>query len=182
MRVGHSVLERKAALRRRLLQARKSLSASQRQEKSRQVLDRCRRLPSFESASIICSFIGCGEEVDTSILVQQLLREGRRVAVPSQRAGTGRPAFSELFRWLDMTPNSLGIMEPDRCSVRLVSTDSIPLFLIPGVGFDEEGRRLGYGLGYYDQALFSHSKYRSLTTFQSLTTIFPWTQSSLKIA
>lgn len=153
MTVGHSVQERKTNLRRRLLQARKSLSARQRQEKSRLILDRCRRLPTFESAVIICTFIGCGDEVDTSALLRQLLREGRRVAVPSQRAGTNRPAFSELFRWQDLEPNSLGILEPDRDSFRLVSTASIPLFFIPGVGFDEDGRRIGLGLGYYDQAL-----------------------------
>ncbi len=153
MKFGHSVQERKTNLRRRLLQARKSLSARQRQEKSRLILDRCRRLPTFESAAIICTFIGCGDEVDTSALLRQLLREGRRVAVPSQRAGTDRPAFSELFRWQDLEPNSLGILEPDRDSFRLVSTASIPLFFIPGVGFDEDGRRIGLGLGYYDQAL-----------------------------
>jgi 5-formyltetrahydrofolate cyclo-ligase len=153
MEVGHSVQERKTNVRRRLLRARKSLPAHKRQEKSRRILDRCRRLPTFESAAIVCSFIGCGDEVDTSALLRQLLGEGRRVAVPSQRAGTDRPAFSELFRWQDLTPNSLGILEPDRESLRLLSTASIPLFFIPGVGFDEDGRRIGLGLGYYDQAL-----------------------------
>jgi 5-formyltetrahydrofolate cyclo-ligase len=153
MKVGHSVQERKTGIRRRLLRARKSLPARQRQEKSRRILDRCRRLPTFGSAAIVCSFIGCGDEVDTSPLVRQLLREGRRVAVPSQRAGTDGPAFSELFRWQDLTPNSLGILEPDRESINLLPTASIPFFFIPGVGFDEDGRRIGLGLGYYDQAL-----------------------------
>jgi 5-formyltetrahydrofolate cyclo-ligase len=153
MKVGHSVQERKTDVRRRLLSARKSLSAHQRLEKSRLILDLCRHLPSFESAAIVCSFIGCGDEVDTSDMLRQLLSEGRRIAVPSQRAGADGPAFSELFRWQDLTPNSLGILEPDRESLCLLPTASIPLFFVPGVGFDEGGRRLGLGRGYYDQAL-----------------------------
>jgi 5-formyltetrahydrofolate cyclo-ligase len=161
MRVGHSVQERKTDLRRRLRQARKSLSLPQRQEKSRRIIDRCRRLPFFAGATIVCSFIGRGDEVDTSILLRQLLREGRRVAVPSQRTGTGGQVFSELFRWQDLTPNSLGILEPHRDALRLVSTASIPLFFIPGVGFDEGGGRIGQGRGYYDQAL-SESSPRAL--------------------
>jgi 5-formyltetrahydrofolate cyclo-ligase len=153
MKVGHSVQERKTDIRRRLLRARKSLPARERQEKSRRILDRCQRLPAFESAPIICSFIGSGDEVDTSTLLRRLLGEGRRVAVPSQRAGTDAPAFSELLRWQDLTPNSHGILEPDRKFLHLLPTPSIPLFFIPGVGFDEGGRRIGLGLGYYDRAL-----------------------------
>ena len=51
-----------------------------------------------------------------------------------------------------MTPNHFGILQPPLETARLIPTAAIPLFLVPGLAFDPAGRRLGYGLGFYDRA------------------------------
>ena len=148
-----SVAKRKADLRRVLLQKRRHQSPGEKHRKSSEILQNCRSLDVIREAPLVCSYISFGEEVETESLVRSLLRERRRVAVPTQRTETGNPAFSEIRHWEELSPNSLGIMEPARDFLRLLTVDSIPLFLVPGVGFDLSGARLGYGLGFYDRGL-----------------------------
>ncbi len=143
----------KTALRVRLLETRRLLSAADRTLKSRRIWERCLALPFFRRPSLVCSYVGYGEEVQTGEGLQGLLNSGCRIAVPTQKDGRAVPSFAEIHAWEDLSPNALGILEPSAEVLRPVPTGQIPLFLVPGVGFDESGARLGYGLGFYDRAL-----------------------------
>lgn len=149
--------ERKTGLRRRLIAARRALTPAERRHRSQRIQERCRRLGPFRDADVISSFIGYGEEVETAEFLRALLDSGRRLAVPTQRAPGGEPSFSEIRSWGELHPNSLGILEPDEGSTRPLGVSSIPFFLIPGIAFDPAGRRLGYGMGFYDRALRGHA-------------------------
>jgi len=144
----------KVSMRLRLLEGRRLLSESDRVRKSRSIWDRCRAFPFFDSLSLVCSYVGFGEEVRTAEGIRALLDDGCRIAVPTQRSG---PAFAEIRSWEDLSPNTLGILEPRGETMRILPTEDIPLFIVPGVGFDAAGGRLGYGLGFYDRALENSS-------------------------
>ena len=143
----------KSGLRRKLIEARRNLTAAERRAKSLQILKSCRTLGPVEEAGVLCSFIGFGEEVLTSDFLRSLLQEGRRIAVPTGRAPGGEPSFSEIRSWEELTPNSMGILEPKFEALRLLPAATIPLFFVPGLAFDITGSRIGYGLGFYDRAL-----------------------------
>ena len=153
MSVEISVGKRKSALRHRLLALRKEIPPAERARRCRAVEERCLALPLVRKATLLSSYIGYAEEIDTSGLVRALLSKGRRVAVPTRRIPGGFPGFSEIRGWEELIPDSLGILEPKEECLRPVAADSIPLFFVPGVAFDVSGRRLGYGLGFYDRAL-----------------------------
>jgi len=153
MVVQTSIVKSKSELRRYLIDSRRSLSSDERRRRSLRIWDSCRQLPGFRRSGLISSYIGFGEEVATSDLIRELLRERGRVAVPVHGSGRGKPAFAEITSWGDLAPNSLGFLEPPPEKVRVVANDSIGCFLVPGVGFDLQGNRLGYGLGFYDRAL-----------------------------
>ena len=143
----------KAQVRRALAEARKSLTAEERQERSRRVGVLCRDLPGFSSAGVVCSYVNFREEVETVQFIAALLREGRRVAVPIQLPDSKQPlVFSEIRSLSEMESNHFGILQPPLSAARLVPAAAIPLFLVPGLAFDPAGRRLGYGLGCYDRA------------------------------
>jgi 5-formyltetrahydrofolate cyclo-ligase len=143
----------KAGVRRAMSEARRNLSAAERQARSRRIASFCRDLAGFSSAAVVCSYVNFREEVETAELIAALLQEGRRVAVPVHLHGTAQPLiFAEIRALSEMVRNHFGILQPPREAARLVPTAAIPLFLVPGLAFDAAGRRLGYGLGFYDRA------------------------------
>lgn len=143
----------KAGVRRTLGEARRSLSVSERAECSRRIVRFCRDIAGFSSAAVVCSYVNFREEVETVEFIAALLQEGRRVAVPVHLHGTAQPLlFAEIHALTELVPNHFGILQPPPQAARLLPTTAIPLFLVPGLAFDPAGRRLGYGLGFYDRA------------------------------
>lgn len=144
----------KTELRRRSLAARRSLGDQARREGSLRVRATLETWAPFAEAEIVCTYVSYRDEVETLGLIRDLLARGRRVAVPAHFLGTGGPmCFAEVRDWSELSPNRFGILQPAREGARVLPTDSIPLFLVPGLAFDRAGRRLGYGLGFYDRAL-----------------------------
>jgi len=143
----------KAGVRRTLGEARRSLSVSERRERSRRIVSLCRQIAGFSTAEVVCSYVSFREEVETVEFIAALLQEGRRVAVPVHLHGTPQPLiFAEIHALSEMVRNHFGILQPPRETARLLPTTAIPLFLVPGLAFDPAGHRLGYGLGFYDRA------------------------------
>jgi 5-formyltetrahydrofolate cyclo-ligase len=143
----------KAEARRTLAEARRQLPPSERRERSRRIAASCRKLAGFSTADVVCSYVSFREEVETAELIAALLEAGRRVAVPVHLHGTPQSLiFAEIESLAELTPNHFGILQPPRETARFLPTASIPLFLVPGLAFDTAGRRLGYGLGFYDRA------------------------------
>ena len=148
-----SLQQSKAALRRSLSQARRGLTPQQRREASRSIAALCRGLDGFGGAEVVCSYVNFREEVETTELIAALLREGRRVVVPLQPHDPADGLlFAEIRTLSELTPNHFGILQPPLAAARLVPSAAIPLFLVPGLAFDPAGRRLGYGLRFYDRA------------------------------
>jgi 5-formyltetrahydrofolate cyclo-ligase len=149
----HSPAPGKAELRRGLAAARRRLTPAERSERSRRAVAALRRLEGFRGAALICTYVNFREEVETLELVESLLGEGRRVAVPVHLPGPPRPlVFAEIRALAELAPNHFGIPQPPDEAARYLPTAAIPLFLVPGLAFDPAGRRLGYGLGFYDRA------------------------------
>lgn len=126
---------------------------SERRERSRRIVAFCREIAGFSSAEVVCSYVSFREEVETVEFIAALLQEGRRVAVPVHLHGTAQSLiFAEIHALSELVRNHFGILQPPRAAARMLPTAAIPLFLVPGLAFDPAGRRLGYGLGFYDRA------------------------------
>jgi len=145
----------KQVLRTELL-ARRSAEAD-REEKSAAIVASLCRHPAFVAARLIFTYIGVGSEVITSPLVTEALRRGKRVAVPVVE--------DTLLGWFevqdlqDLVPHRFGLMEPPGGVIpadRRRTVRDAELLVVPGVGFDRRGGRLGYGRGYYDRVLGAH--------------------------
>lgn len=143
----------KAEFRRSMIEARRRLPPADRRERSRRITAACARLPAFDAAEILCTYVDFREEVETRSFISDLLAAGRRVAVPVHLHGSPRPlVFAEIGSLAELVPNHLGILQPPHETARFLPTTAIPVFFVPGVAFDLAGRRLGYGLGFYDRA------------------------------
>ncbi|HEX3397839.1 MAG TPA: 5-formyltetrahydrofolate cyclo-ligase [Steroidobacteraceae bacterium] len=141
----------KAALRKQLRGQRCSLSASQHRHRSRAAAKAIMRLRSFRTGCRVALYLPFDRELDTDALVAAARRRGVRLFVPviSDRRHC-RLRFYPLTG--DTDPGTFGISVPRR-RLTPISAQWLDLIVIPLVGVDGEGRRLGMGGGYYDRAL-----------------------------
>jgi 5-formyltetrahydrofolate cyclo-ligase len=140
----------KRTLRQHLLACRRALAEEARLAASLVIQQQVAARPEFLEARTVALYASIDNEVETAVLEAAALAAGKTVVLP---AVAGQ---SLIFRQVDaahsMECGAFGICEPPS-TARTVPAAAIDLFVIPGVGFDLAGRRLGYGKGYYDRAL-----------------------------
>jgi 5-formyltetrahydrofolate cyclo-ligase len=83
-------------------------------------------------------------------LIEQCFKIGKPVFVPVTRKE--EIFFSQIVNFDHLKEAAFVILEP--IDTVPVEPDDKSLFIIPGLGFDENGGRIGYGAGYYDKYLF----------------------------
>ena len=112
-------------------------------------------LPEYRGASVVAAYVGVNSEVATRELIEARLEAGRPTAVVYRR--DGELALCYLESLAELEPASFGLWEPridlrDDPARRCAASD-VDLYLVPGLAFDREGGRIGYGRGYYDRLL-----------------------------
>ena len=142
----------KAELRAALLEARRAISPAEREALSAVICDRAAGLPAFRAADTVHVYVGVAGEVRTLPLLEAAWGAGQRVACP--RVGIGGRLETRQIRFPeDLVAGPRGLREPDPERTVLVPPEAIDLVVVPGVGFDRRGGRLGFGGGYYDRFL-----------------------------
>jgi len=134
----------------------------------------------YKDAEIIFGYYPLGNEVNCLPILTQALKEGKRVVLP-RCASDCQMDFYEIHSLDDVEDGSFHVMEPkDTCSCVLpdicdinAGTDcgnACAVVLVPGVVFDRQGNRYGYGKGYYDRyfARFPHLKRMALAYAEQL--------------
>jgi 5-formyltetrahydrofolate cyclo-ligase len=143
----------KQALRAQLRSALASLTAEARAVGSSSVVARIRDSERWRRARVVMVYVPVGRELDLLPLVDSALDHHKTVLVPRFNATTGtyEPArVSNLA--VDLVRGPFGVPEPSPdCAV--VPLNQLDVTLVPGLGFDRAGRRLGRGKGHYDRLL-----------------------------
>lgn len=143
----------KDQLRRRLLEERRALDPVQLEADSERIATRIAALPEMERVETVALYRALRGEVRTAPLWEILRRRGIRVVFPRAVPGSRVLCFAPVDDPADLVPGALGVHEPQGDPIDLQSID---LFVVPGLGFDAKGRRLGRGGGYYDATLAAH--------------------------
>ena len=103
----------------------------------------------YRDAETIYGYLPYNQEVRTVPILQQALLDGKKVAVPKVYDDTMR--FIYLEDLSAVAPSNMGIPEP--IADEPVASDKTALVLMPGLAFDPQGNRMGYGGGFYDKFL-----------------------------
>lgn len=139
----------KVSLRDRLLKQRLSMTGEACLQLSLRVQDTLIAAPEFEAAASLALYSPIRNEVFTEKLFEAARACGKRVAYPRMR-GT-HLEFLEVEALTALSPGRMGVLEPAQGGG--IPLDELELLVLPGVGFDRHGHRLGYGQGFYDRLL-----------------------------
>lgn len=151
----------KQNLREELIRKRERLSTAYVKEKSRDIRKNLFETLSFENADNIALYFSKNNEVLTQKIILDLLKEGKRVFLPKIKVKENELEFREIKSLGDLEEGSFGIAEPKKaCPV--VDPDELDLIILPCIGVDEQGNRIGRGAAYYDRFLAKHSYIKSI--------------------
>lgn len=142
----------KNELRKRARALRNTVPQSAIAERSAKIQSRLEKLPQFLAAKRIALFwpIEGRNEVDLRALSKSLLDRGANVAFPSIDPDTRVMTFRFPANPETMEERGLGFAEPAYSDPEATELDVV---IVPALGLDTSGNRLGYGAGYYDRTL-----------------------------
>jgi 5-formyltetrahydrofolate cyclo-ligase len=144
----------RAELRRLLRQRRRSLSAVEQRQAARKLYRRLAQHALFRRARHIALYLPNDGEIDPRLLHEEARRRGKAIYLPVLNPWPRtRMAFQRVRQGERLRANRFGIAEPARQPKRQRKPWALDLILLPLVGFDERGGRLGMGGGFYDRSL-----------------------------
>jgi len=143
----------KKNLRARYARLRLEMDAADKQRKDASIREHILKMPEYQKAKTLLSFVSLENEVDTHSLIRTALEQGKRVAVPCCMKGTRVIYFFLITSLEQLIPGSFGVMEPTPREQDWLRDFSDSICILPGFTFDHSGYRLGYGGGYYDRFL-----------------------------
>ena len=127
------------------------------EERSRIIKEKLLATLPVNKAKTIAVYCSTEEEVRTDELIEELLRQKKRVAVPLIR--NKEMCFVEIGSLADLVNRgSFNIREPLYSKEKTVAAEDIDVAIFPGLAFDRKRNRLGYGGAYYDRYFMDHSK------------------------
>lgn len=149
---------KKSVLRAKLEARLSGLTAARRKNKSRRILKRFLASSGYRKCVKILVYVSFRNEVETRPLIRRALKDGKEVFVPRVRKeGNNIRIYRIRNMKKDLKKGAYGIWEP-HVSGRAGRPSELDLIVVPGLGFDRKGRRLGRGFGFYDRFLAKAAK------------------------
>ena len=139
------------SIRQALRAKRSSLTPSQQAAASEWLLRQLMKVPQFMRAQHVALYWAMDGEIDLAPVAQQLWKMGKHCYLPVLH-----PTQARKMWFVEYTPetvlilNRYNIPEPDHSTARKLAPRLLDVVLLPLVGFDSTGARLGMGGGYYD--------------------------------
>ena len=147
------------------LQLRRAIRERKRAMTEEEIVSRSEKLAelfyasdAYKNAKTIYGYLPYNQEVRTVPMLEQALRDGKRVAVPK--------CYGEEMKFIfmdDLTKVEKGYANiPEPIADEPVADDTTALVLMPGLAFDPQGHRCGYGGGFYDKFLSAEPSHPTL--------------------
>ncbi|RUM29094.1 MAG: 5-formyltetrahydrofolate cyclo-ligase [Aquifex sp.] len=138
----------KSELRKKVLHKRINLPEEERKVLSERVINNLKNLPEFKKAKRVALYCPTKGEVDLTPLFPEVLKE-KELILPKVEGN--EISLYRVHSQACLRRGSFGILEPEEGEE--VNPKDVDLIAVPGIAFDLEGYRLGFGKGYYDRLL-----------------------------
>ena len=148
----------KVQLRRQIREQKRAMTEEQIVEKSKRLGELFLASDAYRNAKTIYGYLPYNQEVRTVAMLEQAIRDGKRVAVPKCYGDEMRFLFME-----DLSKVEKGYANiPEPIADEPIADDETALVLMPGLAFDPQGHRIGYGGGFYDKFLAKEPNHPTL--------------------
>jgi 5-formyltetrahydrofolate cyclo-ligase len=153
----------KAALRQRLLAARRSVSDGARADEARSLAEHVNAV--VDSGGTVCAYVPVGAEPGSIEMLDVLLQRANRVLLPVARTTADNSPVA--LQWGEYRPGQLvaarfGLLEPAGPWLPATALAEASVVLVPALAVDRTGVRLGRGRGFYDRTLVSRNAHARL--------------------
>ena len=139
----------KKEVREKMLEILTALPEKDRKVQDESIMEKLGKIAELNDAKCVFAYIGTDHEIRTEKIIEAMLSEGKTVCVPLCY-GKGQMDAIRIESVSDLSPGRYGIPEPSENGEKVNPSD-IDAIIVPGVAFDEKGKRLGRGGGYYDR-------------------------------
>lgn len=148
----------KKEIRKLVFQRRKSADPRELRAGSEIICQKLMELPVYQNADCIYVYMDCKGEVSTRPLLETSWKLHKRVAAP-RVTGPGAMKYYYIHSCEDVAPGYYGIPEP---VTEKEANEENALLIVPGVAFDKNCHRCGYGQGFYDRYLAAHRSHPTI--------------------
>lgn len=148
------MLNSKKDIRNHIYNLREKMKIKDKEIWDRDIYNKLLNHKAYENATTIFVYVSFKGEVDTHSIIKRALSTGKKVCVPKVNKSEKIMEAYYINSMEDVEKGYFGIMEP-KVSCKKANNEEIDLIISPGVAFDMEGGRIGYGGGFYDKFLAS---------------------------
>jgi 5-formyltetrahydrofolate cyclo-ligase len=142
----------KSTIRRQIREKLATMTDADRQSKSLAAINFLASSPEFTAARVVMLYLSTAQEVDTAPLALKCWQTGKTVVVPKVSWDQRRMLPVEITSLqTNITTTGPGVREP--ISGQPIPLNLIDLVIVPGIGFTNDGHRIGRGMGFYDRFL-----------------------------
>lgn len=141
-------MRNKQELRQAIRTQKRSMTQEEISEKSKKIFEKLEQLAVWKDTECIFAYVSYNQEVETRSRLEAWIKEGKRVALPKVIGEEMQFYFIEDMKQLES--GYQGILEPKSSAC---ANGASGIMLMPGLAFDQEYHRLGYGGGFYDRYL-----------------------------
>ena len=139
----------KKELRRQIRELKRAMTSEQIDAASARLGELFLNCPQYKEAKTIYGYLPYNQEVRTVPMLEQAMRDGKRIAVPKCHGDEMRFIYMD-----DLSKVEKGYANiPEPIADDPVADDKTALVLMPGMAFTKDGKRMGYGGGFYDKFL-----------------------------
>ncbi len=151
-------MDDKKILRKKMREIRDALTNEDMDARSRQIAEQLLQSSIYKECTHICVYEAFRNEVSCKYITEQALQDGKYVYLPVTDNTTKTMDFYQISEDTIYREGNYGIREPE-LNENSKTLQQKALILMPGLAFDRNKNRLGYGGGYYDKYLSLHHEH-----------------------
>ena len=141
----------KKILRKELMKKRDALTLNEIKDYSEKIAENLYNTSIYKESENIFIFVSYKSEVNTHNIIKHSIAEGKKIYVPVTDSVTKTMKASRLRDFSQLKEGYMHILEPAEEYIEITDSNVLDLVIVPGLLFDKNGYRIGYGGGFYDK-------------------------------